>query len=65
MGQLVLVDVPVERWVINPYKHGLLDGPGDGMVSWGAGRSQMGEGALRRSFSLSPKVLADSPMYSC
>ena len=29
VGQLVLPNVPVEGWVIDPDKHGLLDGPCD------------------------------------
>ena len=29
MRQLVLANVPIEGWVINPYEYGLLDGSGD------------------------------------
>ena len=31
VGQLVLANVPIERWIIDPYEHGLLDDPGNGM----------------------------------
>ena len=31
MGQLVLSNVPVKRWIIDPYMHRLLDGSGKGM----------------------------------
>ena len=31
VGQLVLLNVPVERWIINPYEHSFLDSPGKGM----------------------------------
>ena len=27
--QLVLAQIPIKGWVINPDEHGLLDGPGD------------------------------------
>ena len=29
MGQLELAQIPVEGWVIDPYEHDLLDGPGN------------------------------------
>ena len=78
VGQLVLANVPVERWIIDPYEHSLLNGPCNGMTPyppWGTWTiwyddlevlawSKMGEGPLRCSFSLSPKLIADYTMYS-
>ena len=31
VGQVVLPKVPVKRWIIEPYVHSLLGGPGEGM----------------------------------
>ena len=31
VGQLVLSNVPVMGWIIDPYEHSLLDSPSDGM----------------------------------
>ena len=31
VGQWVLANVPVEGWIIDPYEHSLLDGPGQGI----------------------------------
>ena len=31
MGELELAQSPVEGWIINPYEHGFLDGPGNTM----------------------------------
>ena len=29
LEQLKLVEVPIEGWIIDPYEHGLLAGPGN------------------------------------
>ena len=31
VGQLKPAQVPIEGWVIDPYEHGLLNGPGNAM----------------------------------
>ena len=31
VGQLVLANVPADRWIIYPYEHSLHDGPCNGM----------------------------------
>ena len=77
MWQLVLAQVPVKGWVINPNEHGLLDGPGDALgfplcyreivqfygMTCGIAVVIDGGGALTCSFNLSLKVLHVSPMY--
>ena len=78
VGQLVLSNIPVRCWIIDPNKHSPLGGPCEGMwlpthsgeilkpgmMIWGLSMALMMEGALSYSFNLSPKVLGDSPMYS-
>ena len=77
VGKLVLINVPIEGWVINPYEHGppwwswqwyVTPYPlwrncpvfmlirGVGMVIDGGKCSEM-------LLNISPKILADSPMY--
>ena len=78
VGHLAFPQVPVEIWVTDIGEHGLLDCPGDTIcfpayngeaahtdeVSCRLALLVNGEGLLRCSFSLSPKVLFDSPVYS-
>ena len=78
MGQLKFANVPVKGWIIDPDVHGLFDGS-SGVLYVCAHCGEIvhadvmprsvamvidGEGALRCSLSLSPKVIADCPMYS-
>ena len=78
MQQLLLAQVPVEGGVLHMDEHGLLDGPGMAVnflvhyvelvrsmgcpvvVLWWC----MGEGALKCSFTLSPKDLPGCAMYA-
>ena len=78
MGQLVFSQVPVEGWVIDADKHGLLNCPGDTVclpvyngetvhmdtVSFGLAVLVDRGGGSEVYFSLSPKVLPDSLIYS-
>ena len=78
MWQFVLAKVSVEGWVIDPDKHGLLDGPGDTLglpthdgkivqfngETCGVGNAIDRGGVLKSSLYLSQKVLPVSPMYS-
>ena len=78
MGQLKLAYVPIEGWIIDPDVQGLLDGSCDvvfhptyygkvvhtEVMTCGVTMDISGDGNLRYSLSLSPKVLAESPMYS-
>ena len=77
VGKLVLSKVSVERGVLYPDEHSLLDGPGlavdflvnctelVGVHGWPVVELWrcMGEGALKCSLILSPNILPDSPMY--
>ena len=73
MWKLVLSYVPVEGWVIDSAIHGLLEGHDDAYDGEAINAGKMshsltilvdGEGLLRCSLSLYPKVLPNSPMYS-
>ena len=77
MGQLELTYVSVMGWIIDPDVYGLLDGHGDiaclpthygeiahtNVMTRGVTMVINGKGTLRCFLNLSPKVLADSPMY--
>ena len=78
MWQLVLAQVSVEGGVLHVDEHGLLDCTGMAVnilvhyvelvgvhgMSCGGAVVVYGEGALKCSFTLSPKDLPDSPMYA-
>ena len=78
VGQLEFAQVATEGWVINPYEHGLLEGPGNDMdlsahngetvhidaMPWDATMFIDGGGALWLSLSLTPKFYQNSAMYS-
>ena len=78
VGQLQLLNIPIQEWIIDPDVHGLLDGPWDivglpthygevvhnDMMSCGIDMVIDGGRGLRCSLSLSPKVLADFLIYS-
>ena len=75
LGYFLMFLLSCDHW---PHRHSLLDGPSEvlwlsnnngeivhpGVMTCGVGMVIYGEGDMECSLSLSPKVLADPPIYS-